>query len=215
MSRSARLLFSSVARSLGSALPILWLFALLAPALWSGTYRVPEGREAFAAQNIPVSLEDLGHDRYRVTGNFLVASSSATAWEVLADYDHIDRFVFSLRSSIVRQRQGNQVVLEQEARGKFLFFSRDIYILLSVTEDPPRSMSFRDTSGKSFSFYEGSWKLEVFPDKTQIFYTLEAKPRFMTVNFLTKRIIKKQIYNLLEQVQAEIARRAEKLSVKE
>src|ERR1700676_2581210 len=51
---------------------------------------------AGSLSQVVVSFADLGDSTMRLEGRFMTAASSATAWSVLTDYDHIPAFVSSM-----------------------------------------------------------------------------------------------------------------------
>ena len=55
-------------------------------------------------------------------------------WRVLTDYEHISKFVSSLRKSTVKESTTDRLLLEQEALGKEFVFSKRIRVLLQRFE---------------------------------------------------------------------------------
>lgn len=158
-------------------------------------------------QEISLTLTEEGQGVYRLEGGFWVAASSQTAWEVLTDYERIDRFVSSMKASSVKERQEGRILLEQEAFGRVLIFSRKIHVVLEVNEKLMAKIVFEDILHKDFEFYAGSWSLEESSGGCQVRYRLEAKPDFAVPNFIAKSIFKKTARNLLEEVRSEIVKR--------
>src|SRR3954465_12745292 len=116
-------------------------------------------RTGFAAEGVSLSLDDLGHGTYRLEGHIKVAGPPYDAWRVLTDYEHISKFVSSLRKSTVKDSTTDRVLLEQEALGKEFVFSKKIRVVLQVTEIPYKRIMFEDVSHEDFAFYEGSWEI--------------------------------------------------------
>jgi len=164
----------------------------------------------------PVSLvfhEEQGH--YLLEGCFMVQADPDTAWQVLSDYDHIPSFVHDMKFSRIEQRWGNDLVLRQEAEGGFLFFTQKVRILLSVHEQPGRSIVFEDSSHQDFYFYQGSWKIQ--PEAggfVEVTYTLDADQKFSAPAFLASDAVHGGAQNLLVAVRDRIAQEQEKKSVK-
>ena len=134
-------------------------------------------------------------------------TSSATAWEVLTDYDRIDDFVPSVKRSEVKERRGNSLLLEQEWVARALFFVRTFSVLLETREEPERHILFRDLSGKDFELYEGVWRIEPAPQGVWVRYELRAKLVFFVPGFVAKKMFKKTAEDLLGEVRLEILRR--------
>jgi ribosome-associated toxin RatA of RatAB toxin-antitoxin module len=143
---------------------------------------------------------------YRVTAAFEVKQSSATAYAVLTDYEQVPRFMPDVRTSVVRERTPERILLAQEAVAKLMFFSRKVELLLEVQETTD-TITFKDTSGKSFTTYEGSWTLSAREDRTLIGYTLTAKPTFSVPKFILAKLLKRDAGRMIEGLRAEMAKR--------
>jgi hypothetical protein len=113
-----------------------------------------------------------------------------------------------VRSSLVRERSGGRVVVEQEAVARMMMFSKRIYLLLEVRTDAD-GVHFRDSSGRSFTRYEGAWRLKQQDDVTLVRYDLSAVPRFDVPSFLLTRLLKRDATRMIERLQTEIAQRAQ------
>lgn len=144
---------------------------------------------------------------YTVAASFVVTQPPTAAMAVLADYDHLSRFMPGLRKSAVTARAGSRVTVEQEADARFLAFSKRICLTLDIDETP-LSLRFKDTSGKSFVQYEGSWKLSVVNGQTTVTYALVAKPAFSVPEFLLTRMLKRDSGRMIAALQEEISARA-------
>lgn len=145
---------------------------------------------------------------YVMEGSFTVAASREVAWAVLTDYDHIGRFVSSIRASRILERHPDHIVLEQEASGGVLFFRRRTFVRLDIYEQPLRHLWFQDTSGRDFLSYSGAWLIEGEPSSVRVEYRLEAAPRFYVPGFLAHGIFRKSAERLLDEVRLEIMKRA-------
>lgn len=141
---------------------------------------------------------------YAVTARFQVQQSAAIALAVLTDYEAIPRFMPGVETSIVRQRGPSHAVVEQEAMSRMWMFSRRIYLRLDVDEASD-AIRFRDSSGKSFSRYEGEWRLASAGGVTVVTYALTAKPSFSVPDFVLKRLLKRDAVAMIGRLQAEMA----------
>ena len=160
------------------------------------------------AQDAEVRLTRGPDKAYEVTGLFTVAASTAAVWDVLADYERIPSFVSSMRSSRVREtRSDGALLVEQEAIGDAYFLSRTVRLLLEVRRSPA-VMLFADVGLKDFSAYSGSWAAEATPMGARVTYRLRARPRFRAPSFILRGAMKRGARKLLDQVRAEILRRA-------
>jgi ribosome-associated toxin RatA of RatAB toxin-antitoxin module len=153
-------------------------------------------------------IEVREHDgTYEVVATFATAQPPAIAMKVLTDYERIPRFMPDVRRSQVLERRDNRVVVEQEAVSKFLLFSKQVHLILDI-EEGTMSLTFQDRCKKAFSKYDGRWVLEQQSDRTDVTYTLTAKPAFDVPGFLVKKLMKRDAEKMIGRLQAEIAARA-------
>jgi len=145
-----------------------------------------------------------GH--FKVEGSFFVKADPSTAWEVLTNFDRIPHFVNSMKVSKVLSQSGDDLVLQQEGEGGFLFFTQRIHLLLNVHEQPEKSIVFEDTSHKDFSFYQGTWTInKAGEDGLEVIYTLDAEEHFGAPAFLVGDSIQGSVKDLLQSVRKEMA----------
>jgi carbon monoxide dehydrogenase subunit G len=186
----------------------LALLALLAP-LESAWPAAAAGRPAIPAgvlSPIAVSVADLGNSTMRLDGSFTVDCPAATAWSVLTDYDHIQKFVTSMRKSRVKERGDGFLLVEQESVAKLFLFHRTLHVLLKVVEKPLQSIAFDDVAKTSFARYTGSWTLQEVAGGLEVAYRLTVQGGL--VGMTPRGSSQQMVRSLLEQVRAEIGRRA-------
>ena len=161
---------------------------------------------AAAPQATPVVSVRSVDGVYTVEARFDVAAPPETVREVLTDYAGIPRFMPDVRKSVVRERKGTRVIVEQEARSKVLMFSKTVHLLLEVYEGAD-VLTFRDTCRESFSLYAGAWTF--MPDRggTAVTYTLTAKPAFAVPPFIIKRLLDSNARDTIDAIRAESALR--------
>lgn len=144
---------------------------------------------------------------YDVEGSFTVPASTAAVWSVLTDYDRIGGFVAAMkRSRVVASRVDGVTVVEQEAVGGTLVFTRSVKVLLEIRREPGR-LVFVDVGREDFWGYNGSWDVRPTGDGSEVVYRLNAMPDFFVPPFLMRSGMRKGAGELLEQVRAEIVRR--------
>lgn len=161
----------------------------------------------FAQPEVSVRSTD---GRYVVVARFETDAPAAIVREVLTDYEAIPRFMPDVRHSEVRERDGQRVLVEQEAVSKFMLFRKTVHLVLEVTEGE-RVLAFRDLSGKSFESYEGAWTLESDGARTLVSYTLSAEPRFDVPGFVLKRVLGANARETIDHLRAEAALRAARI----
>jgi ribosome-associated toxin RatA of RatAB toxin-antitoxin module len=159
-----------------------------------------------AGEGVDVSVQE-EKGTYHVTAAFEVKQAAATAYAVLTDYEQVPKFMPDVRTSIVRERTPERILLEQEAVAKLMFFSKKVQLLLEVQETPD-TISFKDTARKSFARYEGTWTLAAREDRTEIRYTLTAKPTFSVPKFILTKLLKRDAGRMIDGLRGEMAKRA-------
>ena len=145
---------------------------------------------------------------YTVTAAFEVSQPALVARAVLTDYERIPRFMPDVKTSIVRERAGARVVVEQEAVASLMMFSKRIYLLLEI-EETDAALRFRDAAGRSFAHYQGEWRWSAPAEgRTIVNYRLAARPAFSVPEFLLRRLLGRDARTMIRQLQTEIAARA-------
>jgi ribosome-associated toxin RatA of RatAB toxin-antitoxin module len=143
---------------------------------------------------------------YTVTATFDVPHDPSLAATVLTDYEQISRFLPDVIKSVVVQREDGHTVVEQEAVARLLMFSKRVHLLLDVHQEEG-VIRFRDRCGRSFSRYEGSWRLTAASGRTTIAYELTAQPSFDVPEFILGRLLKRDARKMIEGLRQEMARR--------
>jgi carbon monoxide dehydrogenase subunit G len=161
-----------------------------------------------AAQTPPpaVSVREAS-GAYVVEARFDIAAPPAIVRAVLTDYAGIPRFMPDVRTSVVRSRSGDAVVVEQEAESKFLLFSKTVHLVLDVREGA-HVLTFKDIGGKSFTRYDGSWTLSRSATGTTVIYTLTADPSFKVPGGVLRRLLDRNARQTIDNLRAEALLRA-------
>jgi ribosome-associated toxin RatA of RatAB toxin-antitoxin module len=144
---------------------------------------------------------------YMVTARFEVPQPPEIVLAVLSDYEQIPRFMPDVKVSKILERTPGRLVVEQRAVSKFMMFSKEVHLLLEVTETP-ESLSFTDQSGQSFKRYTGAWKIEPRGNGSLVVYELTAEPAFDVPEFVLKRLLKRDSAKLINHLRVEFAGRA-------
>jgi carbon monoxide dehydrogenase subunit G len=143
---------------------------------------------------------------YTVTARFDVAAEPATVLRVLSDYERIPQFAPGVKRSVLRERQGSRAVVEQEAVSRILMFSKRVHLVLAIDEHDD-SIAFRDTCGRSFTDYAGSWQVTSAGTGATVVYVLSARPAFDVPQFVLTRLLKRDSADMIANLQREIERR--------
>ena len=146
---------------------------------------------------------------YSVLARFFVPHPPDAVRAVLTDYEDIPKFMPQIETSLVLERAPGHAVVRQEANSRFMLFSKRVYLVLDVTEDPEHIV-FQDVSQRSFSRYEGSWCLSAEEGGTDVLYQLVADPSFDVPGFILKRLLQRDSAETIRQLREEIATRAQR-----
>ena len=196
--------FRSSAGARISARALLALLLMLAPvAARAGSQAKPARADA------PVVVMSEARQGCFVQGSFHAAVADTLAWSVLTDYDHISRFVSSVRSSRVERRDAAGILLRQDTVGGFFLFHRRVQVLLEIHEQHGSRIRFHDVLGKDFHAYVGEWNLTADSTGTRVDYQLKAEPKSPMPRSLCRGMLKRVAQDLLEQVRTEMLRRAQ------
>lgn len=176
---------------------------LVVPALAST--KVPE-----SGARVDVERRDDG--LFAIDGRFSVCASTAAAWSVITDYAGIPTFVTSMKKSrVTGALSDGTLIVEQTAVGRMFLISKTLHVKLEVRRDPGR-MTFEDVGRADFWIYSGSWSVHAAPDGCEVRYRLLAQPDFPAPGFLLGGAMRRGARELLDQVRAEIQRRAAAVS---
>jgi ribosome-associated toxin RatA of RatAB toxin-antitoxin module len=184
--------------------------------LLDGGRRVPAAAAvllAFLATTASAQPSPLGvtvHEQrgtYSVVARFAVEQPPEVARLVLTDYEQIPHFMPGVRSSTVLERTTGRAVVAQEAVASIMMFSKHVHLVLEIDEGPD-TLTFRDRCGRSFSRYEGAWRIAAAgDDRTIITYELTANPAFDVPGLVLKRLLRRDSVQMIERLQLEIAGR--------
>ena len=143
---------------------------------------------------------------YTVAARFDIPQPPSVAFAVLTDYAQIPRFMPGVVSSTVWERSSDRALVEQEAVSHMMMFSKRVHLLLEVRESADH-IRFRDVAGRSFSSYEGAWRLAREDGRTVVSYELRADPSFDVPEFLLKRLLRRDARIMIERLRGEMAAR--------
>jgi len=90
---------------------------------------------ASAARNIEIDARREGA-AVEVRAHAEVAVPAAVVWHVLTDYERLPAFIPGIVKSVVRERHGDTLLVEQSGEARFLVFSFPIEVRYEVREQP-------------------------------------------------------------------------------
>lgn len=141
-----------------------------------------------------------------VSAQFEVPQTPAIVLSVLTDYERIPRFMPGVTTSVIRERSAGRALVEQEAVARMMFFSKKLHLLLDVHETE-HALVFKDCAGRSFTRYEGAWRVSRLGGHTIVRYELSAKPNFDVPGFLLRRLLRRDARQMIDALRVEFAAR--------
>tara|TARA_B100002052_G_scaffold247613_1_gene234100 strand:- start:157 stop:717 length:561 start_codon:yes stop_codon:yes gene_type:complete len=160
------------------------------------------------AEPIEQEIERLPEATRRLAAQLILPVDLDAVWHVLTDYDHLTHFIPNLVSSKVLQRNGFDVVLEQEGSQRFAGLRFTAKVTLELRERRPDGMlDFRMVSG-DFRRFEGAWFLCPDPNGgVRLRYEVLIQAcRGMPIGLIEQRL-KEDLSSNLRAVAAEALRR--------
>jgi len=101
---------------------------------------------ASAARDLQIEAQREGTS-VEIKAHAELAAPLAIAWQVLTDYERLPAFIPGLAKSVVRERLGDTLLVEQSGEARFLIFSFPIEVRYEVTERPQQSIESRAVAG--------------------------------------------------------------------
>ena len=146
-----------------------------------------------------------GQHQFEVSASGTVKAVPAVVWKVLTSYERMPEFVPDLKRAKVLSRSGNRTVLEQFGQARFLFFRKNIHLVVQINEEPMSAIDIGLVQG-DMKMYQCRWELVPLPDSggTRILYTGKMVPRFYVPGMLGANMLHSDIERMLAAVLAHI-----------
>jgi ribosome-associated toxin RatA of RatAB toxin-antitoxin module len=159
---------------------------------------------------VDVSVERVDTDAgrvYEVSARGDVAAPPAAVWRILTDYDRMAEFVPDLHSARVLSRSGDKAVVEQLGVAHFLFFRREIRLVVQVHEQPISQIDISLVDG-DMKVYNCTWRLVPLPDSggTRVLYNGALAPKFYVPGMFGANLIRADIAKMMAAVLARLDR---------
>ena len=160
------------------------------------------------------AAEDLGVEAVRqgeavqVQAHAVIAAPIAVVWQVLTDYERLPDFIPGIVKSVIRDRKGNRLLLEQSGEARFFIFSFPIEVTLEVTESPPQWIASRAVGG-NVRRMTGRYELtEESAQRVVLRYTGLIEPDFRLPPLVGVAALRSTVAEQFTAMVAEIERRA-------
>jgi ribosome-associated toxin RatA of RatAB toxin-antitoxin module len=182
----------------------LWRTSSLAIALLAAAHAAPGS----AAEDVVIEAERHG-ESIEVRAHALIAAPPALIWQVLTDYERLPSFIPGIEKSVVRERQGSRLVLEQTGEARFLVFSFPIEVRSEVIESPPDWVSSRAVAG-NLRRMNGRYDLQPSQARGSVLlrYQGEIEPNFALPPIVGVVALRSMVEQQFSAMVAEIERRA-------
>jgi ribosome-associated toxin RatA of RatAB toxin-antitoxin module len=176
--------------------------------LWSPAMHAQESVHNVHAHANRISRD--GQSFFEVSAAGFVRVTPQHAWRVLTDYERLPEFVPDLKSSIVKSRNAQEIILEQTSEAGFLFLSQHVHMMLRIREQPFSSIDVALVSG-DMKHYTAHWELEATTQDgmrgTRIDFTGAMEPDFFVPPLVGKSIVQANVKKMVQAVVTEIERR--------
>jgi ribosome-associated toxin RatA of RatAB toxin-antitoxin module len=174
-----------------AALALLWLFAALHAAA-EGHVRSVEVKRA--------------GDGYAVEAIMFAPVAPERAWDVLTDFDHMDRFVPNVKSSRVIARDGQRVTVEQQGVAHFGALNIPYTSQRQMELQPQSAIRSRQVSG-NMKRVETVMKLSAEGAGTRLDYHLELVPSLLASGVLSEEFLRHEVDEQFNAIIGEMIRR--------
>ncbi len=146
---------------------------------------------------------------YDIQVDGFVRATPQQIWRVLTDYDQMHLFVPDLVSSKMLSREGNEVIVTQDGRARFLFLSKAVHLVLRVTEQPFSRIDIALVTG-DMKQYASHWELtpatQDSANGTHISYVGKLEPDFFASSLFGSSTVESNVRKMVEAMMAEAVR---------
>jgi ribosome-associated toxin RatA of RatAB toxin-antitoxin module len=171
------------------------LFSFVAPAM----AQVPK-------LEVAVTRADVDDQNvFEVSASGAVNASPAVVWKILTNYERMPEFVPDLQTSRILSRNGNEVIVEQFGVARLLFLSRDIHLVVRITEQPMTTIDIAIISG-DMKTYVCRWQMLPLAETggTRIVYSGKLVPKFYVPGMLGASLIRGDVQRMMTAVLARL-----------
>jgi hypothetical protein len=158
-----------------------------------------------AATDPEVRIERRG-DAFAVSARMSIGVSSATAWEVITDYNRLSDFVPDMDESRVVSRPGEPTLVRQSGAWSLLGYRVPVYVVARVEEQAMRAVRFHSISG-NVRVENGEWRIADQGGRVAITYRVECTPHFWVPPILGEVLIRRDVRVKLDRVAREMLKR--------
>lgn len=159
------------------------------------------------ARDRPVIEVRQDKDTFHVHATLHAPVPPSIAWEVLTDFEHMERFIPNIEASRIVAREGQRLVIAQRGVARFALLSIGFQSEREVTLAPPseiRSVQLRGSLKRMVSVT----RFVPRGQGTDLLYSVEAEPGPLFPATLTQRFLVHEIEEQFGAIVDEMERRA-------
>ena len=181
---------------------------ILSGALCTGGAAAAAAAPGASALELKVERVDgiEGGKAYQIASSGTVAATPAAVWRILTDYNRMADYVPDLKSARVVSRSGDKVIIEQLGAARFLFFSRDIHLVVQAQEQAPNKIDVTLVDG-DMKIYRCTWELAANAGGgTRVTYNATIEPKFYVPGLVEAGLVRRDIARMMSAVLARLDR---------
>lgn len=146
-------------------------------------------------------------DVFRIDAVLFAPVSPDLAWEVLTDFENMERFVPNVRDSRIVARDDRRLTIRQRGVARFglLTFSFESERLVELT---PRSQIRSTQTSGNMNSLQSLTRFSAHDGGTRLDYHVDVEPGALFPGALTQRFLVHEIQEQFEAIAAEMQRRS-------
>ncbi|MFO1303892.1 MAG: SRPBCC family protein [Burkholderiales bacterium] len=148
-----------------------------------------------------------GDDGYVATLVMQAPVSPKIAWDVLTDFDNMQKWVPNVKESKVTSSEGNTLTIEQKGLAKFGPFSFPYVSVRKMQLDPGKSILATQVQG-SMKKLVSLMRVSADGNGTRLDYKLEIVPSGLAAGVMSKDFLKGELTDQFNAIVGEMVRRS-------
>jgi carbon monoxide dehydrogenase subunit G len=164
---------------------------------------------AFAQEKVGVRSVDISQNDDGYVANMVMYApvSRKIAWDVLTDFENMEKWVPSVKESTITSREGNVLTVEQKGATKFGLLSIPYTSVRRMQLDPEKSVLATQVSG-SMKRLVSLMRLSQDGSGIRLDYKLELTPSAIAATAISKDTLRGQLTDQFNAIIGEMVRRA-------
>ena len=136
-----------------------------------------------------------------------IRSSIESIWEVLTDYENIEKFQPGIvASGLLESLPNGDKQLEQTMVQRFLIFKKRLHLVVRIVEKPPHRIQFSILRG-DFNSYDGAWQIDTTTTEPELRLVIAVEPNISAPGSVLDHIVRSSSEKSLLSVIEEAERR--------